>query len=104
MDRGDVGIRGLVSELPHASLFNGGDSGPAHLARALGIRTLVLNGPTDSHPLRDGRPYHALSLHLSCQPCSTSDDAACPLGHHRCLQDMSPEYVLNEAIRQFNTD
>ena len=102
IDRRGVGIRGLVSELPHASLFVGGDSGPAHLARALGVRTLVLHGPTDPGPLGDGRPYHALCLRLSCQPCSTSGDAVCPLGHHQCLQEMAPEFVLQEAIRRFD--
>lgn len=104
IDRRDVGIRGLVTELPHASLFIGGDSGPAHLARAVGTPTLVLHGPTDPGPLGDGRSYHDLSLHLSCQPCSTSGDEVCPLGHHRCLQDMSPELVLHEAWRHFDKD
>ena len=100
LDRRDSGIRGLVEELPHASLFISGDSDPAHLARALRVRTLILHGPTDPHLLDDGRPYHALQLHLPCQPCSTSGDDLCPLGHHRCLQDMSPELVFHEAIRQ----
>jgi lipopolysaccharide heptosyltransferase II len=102
LDRRDVGIRGLAAELPHASLFIGADSGPTHLARALGLPALVLHGPTDPGPVGDGRPYHALSLQLPCQPCSTSGDTVCPLGHHQCLQDLSPELVFQEAIRRLN--
>ena len=102
LDRRNIGIRGLAAELPHASLFIGGDSGPTHLARALGLSVLVLHGPTDPGPVGDGRPYHALSLQLPCQPCSTSGDPECPLGHHQCLQNLSPELVFQEASRYLN--
>ncbi len=37
----------LVGEVRSARLFIGADSGPAHLAAQLGVRTLALFGPTD---------------------------------------------------------
>jgi heptosyltransferase-1 len=61
-------LAAIVSE---ASLFAGGDTGPLHLADALGVRTLSIYGPTD--PVRNG-PYrsaaNALSAGLACSPCN----------------------------------
>lgn len=40
-------LRDAKSLLAHASLFLGNDSGPAHMAAALGVPALVLFGPSD---------------------------------------------------------
>jgi heptosyltransferase-1 len=45
---------GLARVVREAALFVAGDTGPLHLADALGVRTLALYGPTD--PARNG-PY-----------------------------------------------
>ena len=45
---------GLARVIRDAALFVAGDTGPLHLADALGVRTLALYGPTD--PARNG-PY-----------------------------------------------
>ena len=45
---------GLARVIREAALFVAGDTGPLHLADALGVRTLALYGPTD--PARNG-PY-----------------------------------------------
>lgn len=103
LDRRGIGIRGVMADLTWAALYVGGDSGPAQMARALSIPTVVLHGPTDPVPLADGRPYTVLSLGLDCQPCSTSGDPACPLGHHRCLTGLLPEKVLAALPRSFST-
>jgi ADP-heptose:LPS heptosyltransferase len=47
-------VRGLARLYVGARLFVGGDTGPLHLADAVGARTLALFGPTD--PDRNG-PY-----------------------------------------------
>ncbi len=46
----------LVDLLAHAGLVLGGDTGPLHLAHALGVPTLFLHGPTDP---RTHGPYGA---------------------------------------------
>lgn len=97
-----IGIRGVLAELPHASAFLGGDSGPAHMARALNVPTLILHGPTDPVALHDGRPYPGLQLGIECQPCSPHGDARCPLGHHRCLVELTPELVFERLGRWFD--
>jgi heptosyltransferase-1 len=49
-----LGFAGLARVIRAAALFVAGDTGPLHLADALGVRTLALFGPTD--PARTG-PY-----------------------------------------------
>lgn len=94
LDRRGLGVGEMVAEIALASGFLGGDSGPSHVARALGIPTLVLHGPTPVAPLLDGSGYRHVSRGLDCQPCSTSGDRFCPLGHHRCMRELTPETVL----------
>ncbi|MHB8418165.1 MAG: glycosyltransferase family 9 protein [Myxococcales bacterium] len=74
----------------------GGDSGLVHAARALAVPTVALFGPTD--PRRHvAAPRQALvSLGLSCSPCSDHGSRRCPLGHHRCLSDLSAERAERE--------
>jgi heptosyltransferase-1 len=45
-------MAGLIALVRRAQLFVGGDSGPMHLAAALGVPVVALFGPTD--PLRNG--------------------------------------------------
>ncbi|MGH9316457.1 MAG: glycosyltransferase family 9 protein [Thermoanaerobaculia bacterium] len=57
----------LAHVIAAASLFVGGDTGPLHLADALGVPTLALFGPTASRrnvPVRNG-PYRGGSLNYA---------------------------------------
>ena len=49
-----LGFAGLARIIRASALFVAGDTGPLHLADALGVPTLALFGPTD--PARNG-PY-----------------------------------------------
>jgi heptosyltransferase-2 len=94
LDRRETTVGTLRDELSLVSAVVVGDSGPAHIARALGIPVVALFGPTDPVLVRDPAPYHEITLGLDCQPCSPHGDAVCPLGHHKCLEEMTPERVL----------
>ena len=74
----------------------GGDSGLVHAARGLGVRTAVLFGPTD--PLRHvaAATDTFISLGLDCSPCSDHGARRCPLGHQRCLADLTADRVVGE--------
>lgn len=62
------GLPRLAALIRRSSLVLGGDSGPTHLAHALGVPVLMLMGPTD--PARNG-PYGAPDLALwKPLPCS----------------------------------
>ena len=57
-------------DLASASLYIGLDSGVSHLASYLGVRSLIVYGPTDSvvwKPL--GENFEIVSLRLDCAPC-----------------------------------
>ncbi len=78
-----------------------GDTGQMHLATAMGTPVVALFGPTVE--AFGFFPYHAkatvVQLDLPCRPCSAHGGTACPLKHHRCLQDLQPDLVL-EALRK----
>lgn len=62
----DLDYRGLAHVIVASSLFVAGDTGPLHMADALGARTFGLYGPTD--PARNGpyrRPESALRYNSS---------------------------------------
>ncbi len=59
----------LIALTGHASLFIGGDTGPMHLAAALGIPVVALFGPTN--PARNG-PYGTRSIVLRDPSSGTS--------------------------------
>jgi heptosyltransferase-2 len=73
------------------------DSGPRHFATAFGVPVLTLFGPTHIAWTRTYHP-HALHVHHPV-PCGPCQKPACPLGHHRCMRDLTPEAVYAAARR-----
>lgn len=68
------------------------DSGPRHIAAAFDTPTVVLFGPIDPRWSRNGqRQSVELRIPLDCAPCG---QRVCPLGHHRCMRDLTVDQVL----------
>lgn len=71
------------------------DSGPMHLATAVGTPVVALFGPTV--PSMGFAPYRAaarvVERTLPCRPCSAFGGPVCPRGHHRCMIDIAPDAV-----------
>jgi heptosyltransferase-1 len=83
----------LAALLRRASLVLGGDTGPLHLAHALGTPVLMLMGPTD--PERTGpygAPERALWRRLPCSFCAKRFAEA-----KACLLEIPPERVAERA-------
>lgn len=83
------------SVIRHCRLLVSTDSGPRHIAAAFDRPVVTLFGPTapawsDTQYARETR----LQLALECVPCQQRE---CPLGHHRCLRDLSVETVFAAA-------
>ncbi len=87
----------LAASIARVQLLVACDSGPVHLATAVGTPVLALFGPTSVTRWGPPPPGRALSLGLPCAPCSNHGGDYCPEGHHRCLGDLAPEAVLAAA-------
>ena len=76
----------------------GGDTGLVHAARALGIPTVALFGPTDPRKHLWDSTTRVLSRGLPCQPCHAHGPAVCPLGHHQCMTTQQPTDIVANAL------
>ncbi len=70
------------------------DSGPLHLATALGRPVVAIFGPTN--PVWFGpykRPDAVVRAGVACSPCNLRDLALCP-HDHACMRGITPERVI----------
>jgi len=73
------------------------DSGPRHIAAAFGKPVVTLFGPT--MPIWAENPTVRgvdLQLDLNCIGCRKR---TCPLGHHKCMRNLSVEMVYTEVVK-----
>jgi lipopolysaccharide heptosyltransferase II len=70
------------------------DSGPFHMARALSRKVFVFFGPTDPNMFTFRQDQILIYDGIKCSPCSLHGDKKCPLGHFRCMLNLTPERVL----------
>ena len=84
---GQTSLDGLIDVLADADVVVSADSGPGHLARALGQRVVMLYGPTDIAVHGPGDPSsRALRVDLPCGPCYQFDrPAECKYGDMLCM-------------------
>ncbi|GIW06251.1 MAG: ADP-heptose--LPS heptosyltransferase [Dehalococcoidia bacterium] len=92
---GRTSIPELVGVLDRAALVISGDSGPLHLAAALGVPVVAIHGPSDPRISGPRSPRAVVvRLNLPCSPCyDATYPAECPLGHHRCMRDLTSARV-----------
>jgi len=73
------------------------DSGLMHIAAALQRPQVAIFGSSDPrHTPPLSSKAQIIWLHLSCSPCF---QRTCPLGHLNCLNQISPQRVMNEVNR-----
>ena len=87
---GRTSLKQLVALLAQASVVVANDSGPMHIASALGVPLVTPFGPTN--PVRTGpygRPETVIQLDLVCRPCYSR---TCT--HQSCMKWITPEQVM----------
>ena len=88
----DLDLAELAALLATVDLLITNDSGPMHLAAAVGTRCVAVFGPTDPRRTAPGGNGHrVLWTRRWCSPCFRK---RCPLLHHRCLREISVGEVM----------
>jgi heptosyltransferase-2 len=89
-----LSVAGLAAAIAGCSAIVSNDSGPAHIAAAVGTPALVLFGPTSPERWTPpGKLVTSLGLGLACSPCTNHGGECCPIGTHACMKDLSVDQV-----------
>jgi heptosyltransferase-2 len=99
---GETSLRQLLALMARCRLIVANDSGPMHLAAALGIPLVAIFGSTDERatgPL--GSRVRIVKRGVECSPCGRRE---CPIDF-RCMRDLSVEEVFRatlELVKRWN--
>jgi len=88
-----TGLRHFAASLAGARLFVGNDSGPAHMAAAVGIPGVVIFSSSSSTiwaPWRPRAPWRIVQNPFDCNPCPG----------YQCLKFERPECILSVTLDQ----
>jgi heptosyltransferase-2 len=96
-DLSGLSVEGLAAGLAAVDLLVACDSGPVHLAGAVGTPALAVFGPTSEERWGPRPPGETVRLAVDCAPCSNHGGARCPEGHHRCMAELPADVVIARA-------
>jgi len=101
---GQTSINELAALLARCDLVLSGDSGPLHMAVALGRPTISVYGPTDpgvSGPYpRPGQTAIILRTGIGCSPCYNAlTTAECPYGNTACMHHLTVDRMYATVRR-----
>ncbi len=104
---GEFNVQQLAALYERSRVVLGPDSGPLHLAAAVGTPTVTLFGPADPVEFgpwgaRDRQIY--LASGIGCRPCRVLDWGDDDPAYHPCVRDISIGQVLEAARRAANAD
>jgi lipopolysaccharide heptosyltransferase II len=91
---GALDLAGLGALIEAADLLVSNNTGPAHIAAALGTPVVDLYALTNPQHTPWQVPNRVLNHDVPCRNCHKS---VCPAGHHDCLRRVAPEAVAAAA-------
>lgn len=83
----------LIDWIETLDALVGGDTGPVHVARAMGVPVVAIFGPTSERRHEFAERDRVLWKDLECRPCGAHGHHECPLRHHRCMKEIDPAQV-----------
>ncbi len=92
---GRLDLPGLAALLEAAPLLLAGNTGPVHVAAAVGTPVVDVYALTNPQHTPWEVPSRVLSHDVPCRWCQGS---VCREGHHRCLRGVSPGQVVGAAL------
>lgn len=92
---GELTLAELAALIARAPLLISNNTGPAHVAAAVGTPVVDLYALTNPQHTPWQVPSRVLNHDVPCQPCYRS---VCPEGHHDCLRLVEPEEVFRAAL------
>jgi len=92
---GRLGLGELGAALRMATLAVTNNSGPAHIAAALGTPLVELYALTNPQHTPWGTRSRVLFHDVACRFCFKS---TCPVGHHGCLAGVAPQRVVEAVL------
>lgn len=93
---GTTTLSELIDMVAGCLLFLTNDSGPMHIASALGVPTVAVFGATDEFATGPtGANSEVVREDVECSPCLKKE---CPIDH-RCMTAVSAERVVGAAFR-----
>lgn len=88
--------------LSNCAITLGNDSGLSHLARACGVKSVIVYGPTTHHfgffP-SDNPPFKIMETPGVCRPCHPHGGNICFRFSHECMKKIEPEIVIKELLK-----
>lgn len=95
---GKTNLPQLAGIMQQASLVISGDSGPMHIAEAVGTPLIAIHGPTDPALSGPIDPHAVIRSDIWCSPCyTTKGPADCRFHTTQCMKDITPERVFTMA-------
>jgi len=92
---GRTNLSELAALVKRCALVISNDSGPVHVAAAVGTPTITIFGPSDEIKYRPyGKDHLIVKSNAPCRPCGKHE---CPLQHHKCMRDIGVEEVLAQV-------
>jgi lipopolysaccharide heptosyltransferase II len=96
---GATTIREVMAVIRRCVVLITNDTGPMHMASALGRPVVAIFGPTDWRTTSPSGSEHALLRHpVECSPCLLRE---CPIDH-RCMTGVTVEQVYDAASKLVN--
>lgn len=95
---GRLALAEFAALIDAAPLLLSNNTGPVHLAAALGTPTVVLYALTNLQRTPWKTPQRVLFHDVPCNNCLKS---VCPLEHHRCLRGVPPRDVVAAVLELF---